>query len=151
MTDFAVIGGGIAGVSAAAHLSPHGSVTVLEMESSLAYHTSGRSAAMLVENYGSDGARPLVKAARPFLERPPEQSVDSPLLSDRPVIWVAGEGTLSVLEKRAAEARERGALCVVLDADEAVENVPALRREWLDGALYEPSGADIDVAGLHQA
>lgn len=151
VTDFAVIGGGIAGVSAAAHLSPHGSVTVLEMESSLAYHTSGRSAAMLVENYGSDGARPLVKAARPFLEQPPERSVDSPLLSDRPVMWVSGRGTLPTLEKRAAEAQERGALCEVLDPDEALEHVPAMRRDWLDGALYEPSGADIDVAGLHQA
>lgn len=53
MTDFVVIGGGIAGVSAAAFLSEHGSVELFEMEPSLAYHTSGRSAAMLVENYGS--------------------------------------------------------------------------------------------------
>jgi len=31
MTDFVVIGGGIAGVAAAAHLARHGSVTLLEM------------------------------------------------------------------------------------------------------------------------
>lgn len=151
MTDVVVIGGGIAGVSAAAHLAPHGRVTLLEMESSLAYHTSGRSAAMLVENYGSDGARPLVKAARPFLEDPPEGSVDHPLLSDRAVIWVSGQGSLSVLERRADEARERGARCELLDPEQVVSLVPAMRVEWLDGGLYEPSGADIDVAGLHQA
>jgi D-arginine dehydrogenase len=151
MTDFAVIGGGIAGVSAAAHLAPHGSVILLEAESSLAYHTSGRSAAMLVEDYGSDGARPLVKAARPFLEDPPQGSTDSPLLSDRAVLWISRRGHLDTLEKQAAEAQERGARCVLLSPSEAIEHVPLLREEWLDGALYEPSGADIDVAGLHQA
>jgi D-arginine dehydrogenase len=151
MTDIVVIGGGIAGVSAAAHLAPHGRVSLLEMESSLAYHTSGRSAAMLVENYGSNGARPLVKAARPFLESPPEGSVETPLLSDRAVIWVAGRGSLPTLEKRWEEARERGALCELLTPEHVVDLVPAMRLEWLDGGLFEPSGADIDVAGLHQA
>lgn len=151
MTDFVVVGGGIAGVAAAAFLSEHGAVTLLEAESSLAYHTSGRSAAMLVENYGSDGARPLVKAARPFLEQPPEGSVDSALLSDRAVIWVAGEGDMEVLVARAAEAHERGAICELLDAGAVVEHVPAMDPEWLVGGLLEPSGADIDVAALHQA
>lgn len=151
MTEFVVIGGGIAGMSAAAYLSSLGDVTVLEMESSLAYHTSGRSAAMLVENYGSDGARPLVKAARPFLEDPPEDSVDNPLLSPRAVVWVSGPGTMATLEERAAVARERGARCELLTPDEVITHVPAMRREWLERGLFEPSGADIDVAALHQA
>lgn len=151
MTRFVVIGGGIAGVSAAAHLSPLGPVTLLEKESSMAYHTSGRSAAMLVENYGSDGARPLVKAARPFLEEPPPGSVDHPLLSPRAVMWVSGPGTMSTLEARAETARERGARCELLGADEVTSHIPAMRSDWLEGGLLEPSGADIDVAGLHQA
>lgn len=58
---------------------------------------------------------------------------------------------MPTLEKRAAEAQERGARCEVLTADEAVGHFPALRRDWLEGGLHEPSGADIDVAGLHQA
>lgn len=151
MTEFVVVGGGIAGVAAAAHLAPHGSVVLFEMESSLAYHTSGRSAAMLVENYGSDGARPLVKAARPFLEGPPEGAADAPLLSDRAVMWASGPGTMPILEERAALARDRGAQCELLTTEEAVSHVPALRSDWLEGGLFEPSGADIDVAGLHQA
>lgn len=151
MTRFVVIGGGIAGVSAAAHLASHGSVTLLEGEPTLAYHTSGRSAAMLVENYGSDGARPLVKAARPFLESPPPGSVDNHLLSDRAVMWVSGQGALSTLEERAAAAQERGARCVMMTPEEVVRHIPAMRPDWLSGGLHEPSGADIDVAGLHQA
>ncbi len=151
MTDFVVIGGGIAGVSAAAFLSSHGSVELMEMESTLSYHTSGRSAAMLVENYGSDGSRPLVKAARTFLEDPPVGSVDAPLLSDRAVIWVAGEGRMPILERRADQAQRRGAHCELLDAAQVIEHVPAMDPTWIVGGLYEPSGADIDVAALHQA
>lgn len=152
MTDFVVIGGGIAGVAAAAYLAPHGEVTLLEMESSLAYHTSGRSAAMLVENYGSAGSRPLVKAARPFLENPPEGSVDAPLLSDRAVVWVAPTGpAMDRLVERAEKGRLQGARSELLDTDGVLEVIPAMERAWVGGGLYEPSGADIDVAALHQA
>ncbi|MEK6205345.1 MAG: FAD-dependent oxidoreductase, partial [Amylibacter sp.] len=38
--DFIVIGGGIAGISAAAMLSKHASVIVLERETELGYHST---------------------------------------------------------------------------------------------------------------
>jgi glycine/D-amino acid oxidase-like deaminating enzyme len=47
MDDFLVIGGGIAGLSAAAALTRLGRVTVLEAEDALGHHASGRSAAMV--------------------------------------------------------------------------------------------------------
>lgn len=50
--DFAIIGGGIAGVSAAARLSHLGKVALFEGESAFAYHASGRSAALFEPNYG---------------------------------------------------------------------------------------------------
>jgi D-arginine dehydrogenase len=53
MTDFLIIGGGIAGISAAARLSELGSVTVLEAEGALAHHASGRSAALYEPRYGA--------------------------------------------------------------------------------------------------
>lgn len=52
MKDFLIIGGGIAGVSAAARLAPHGSITLLEGEAALAHHASGRSAALYEPLYG---------------------------------------------------------------------------------------------------
>lgn len=52
MKDFLIIGGGIAGISAAARLAPQGSVVLLEAEASLAYHASGRSAALYEPRYG---------------------------------------------------------------------------------------------------
>ncbi|NKB35790.1 MAG: FAD-dependent oxidoreductase [Gammaproteobacteria bacterium] len=47
--DFCVIGGGIAGLSVAAELSREHSVILLEREQDLAYHTTGRSAALYSE------------------------------------------------------------------------------------------------------
>src|SRR5690606_21711583 len=88
LTDFVVIGGGMAGVSAAAHLAPHGRVTIIEAESSLAYHTTGRSAALFVVNYGGHGTRPLAAASAGFFVDPPEGATDAPLLTHRGLLWI---------------------------------------------------------------
>lgn len=63
MTDILIIGGGIAGLSAAARLSADARVTVLEMESATGYHASGRSAALIEENYGAPSVQALNRAS----------------------------------------------------------------------------------------
>lgn len=151
MSDFVVIGGGIAGVAAAAHLAPHGSVVLCEAEETLAAHTTGRSAALFVLNYGEEGTRPLSRASQRFLERPPEGSVDAPLLSERGLLWVADASQVEHLHQIAAEGSASGAGSEVVTGDRAVELAPVLRREAVAAALWEPTAQDIDVAGLHQA
>lgn len=69
MTDILIIGGGIAGVSAAARLAPHARVTVLETETQLAYHASGRSAAVFLEFYGNAVVRALNAASAEYLHQ----------------------------------------------------------------------------------
>ena len=69
--DFLIIGSGMAGMSAAYRLSKYGKVIVLEKESLLGYHTTGRSAAFFTENYGNKIIRSITKASRHFLENPP--------------------------------------------------------------------------------
>ena len=64
MWEFLVIGAGIAGISSAARLSSYGSCLVLERENYMAYHTSGRSAALYEVNYGSPSTIALAKAGR---------------------------------------------------------------------------------------
>ncbi len=142
---------GIGGVSAAAHLAPHGSVVLVEMESSLAYHTTGRSASLLVVNYGGKGSVPLARASRSFLEDPPNYTIDVPLLSDRGILWVADEFGLVDLEKFAEKGRASGAGSELIGPDEVSTLVPAMNRDYVAGGLYDPSARDIDVAGLHQA
>ena len=39
----------------------------------------------------------------------------------------------------------------LLDAREACELVPVLRRDQLLGAVYEPDAADMDVHAIHRA
>ena len=64
--DFLIIGGGIAGISAAARLAPMGSVLVVEAEASLAHHASGRSAAMYEPRYGAPAVVELSLASGAF-------------------------------------------------------------------------------------
>ena len=64
--DFLIIGGGIAGISAAARLAPFGSVVVLEGESALAHHASGRSAALYEPRYGLPPVVELSLASEPY-------------------------------------------------------------------------------------
>ncbi len=66
MIDFLIIGGGIAGTSVGARLSHLGHVVVLERETALAYHASGRSAAMFEESYGAPSTIALNKASRDY-------------------------------------------------------------------------------------
>ena len=87
--DFIVIGGGIAGISVAYELLPHGSVAVLEQESATGYHSTGRSAAVMSENYGPRLWSRLVTATRGFLENPPEGFTDLPLVTDRGALFLA--------------------------------------------------------------
>ena len=82
MTSIAIIGGGIAGVSAAAALAPHTSVTLYETEPALGYHASGRSAAMFEENYGNDAVRALNSASKP-------EHIRRGVLSPRGILMVA--------------------------------------------------------------
>jgi D-arginine dehydrogenase len=83
MSDILIIGGGIAGIAAAARLAPHASVTLLEGEDSLAYHASGRSAALYEPHYGSAPVVALSLASGAFFHGLPN------LLSPRGVMLLA--------------------------------------------------------------
>ena len=71
-SDILVIGGGIAGLSAAAELSKRAKVTVIEAEEQIGFHSSGRSATMLHYALGDRLVRALTSASRAFFDSPPE-------------------------------------------------------------------------------
>jgi glycine/D-amino acid oxidase-like deaminating enzyme len=68
MIDFLIIGGGVAGISAAAKLANVGKTVVLEAEDVLGFHASGRSAAMYLRDYGNPAVRVLNYASHAELE-----------------------------------------------------------------------------------
>ena len=69
--DFLIIGGGIAGISAAARLSEFGLVIVLEAEENLAHHASGRSAALYEPRYGAPAVVGLSLASEAYFRSVP--------------------------------------------------------------------------------
>jgi len=86
--DILVIGAGIAGASAGAHLAQDRKVIVIEMEERPGYHSTGRSAAAFEPNYGPPAIRALTRAARSFYERPPEGFAKAPLLAPRETVFL---------------------------------------------------------------
>ena len=149
-----VIGGGIAGVSAAWALleAPDPpDVVLVETESQLAQHTTGRSAAQLIENYGAGPVRPLTAASLGFLRSPPDDLVDGPLLRPRSLLMVAAAHQDAVVDATLAGDPSTIPTIVEITPDEAVGRFPPLRIERIARAVIEPDSSDIDVAGLHQA
>jgi D-arginine dehydrogenase len=96
--DILVIGGGIAGLSAAAVLAQHARVIVLEGEEQIGFHSSGRSATMLHYALGDRLIRALTLASRAFFDSPPDGFSDVPLGERRAVLVHAREEERSALE-----------------------------------------------------
>lgn len=146
--DFIVIGGGIAGASVAYELSVHGKVIVLEMESAPGYHSTGRSAAVMSENYGPTLWSRLVTASRSFLETPPEGFTNVPLVTPRGALFLAREGEEERLSAQADELVRRGATIELMSGEDALKFCPVIRPDAFVSALYEPDCMDIDTDAL---
>ena len=148
--EFLVIGAGMAGAAAAAHLAPLGRVIVIERESQPGYHSTGRSAALFTETYGNLPVRLLTRASRGFYEAWAEGFSDHPVLTPRGAMIYAPPEQMPALDAEWAEMAPRDPTIRRLDADEALRLVPALRPERVAAAIFEPGAMDIDVHTLHQ-
>lgn len=148
--DFIVIGAGIAGASAGYFLAPHGRVVLLERELHPGYHTTGRSAALFTESYGTAQVRALTCASREFFEHPPAGFSEHPLLAPRGAMLVGTRDQARLLEEAYETVRSVSAHAQRLDAESAVAWVPVLERSVLAGAVVEPDAADMDVHAIHQ-
>ena len=149
-----IIGGGIAGMSAAHFLAQQiggENIVLVEAEEQLTHHTTGRSAAILIENYGALPVRGLTRAGVSFLRNPPADLVDAPITTPRGSLFVATPGEDDEIERLITEAAENGVDQHELTSAEAHKLCPMLRPGAHSRALYEPAASDIDVAGLHQA
>ena len=123
-SDILVIGGGVAGLSAAAGLSRHAKVTVLEAEEQIGFHSSGRSAALLHYALGNPPVRRLTQASRGFFEKPPDGFGE--LSSFLPILTPARESEFSELEALADDLSPFTAI-EWLDAEGLQRECPVLR------------------------
>jgi D-arginine dehydrogenase len=148
-TDFLVIGAGIAGASAAASLSELGRVAVLETEQHAGYHTTGRSAAVFSEIYGSQVIRGLTRASRDFMFEPPSGFASSPLASPRGAVYFARPDQLDALQRFRADPEVLAATTELSQA-QVLERLPLFRDGYLAGGVLEHGCADLDVDAIHQ-
>ena len=139
-TDILIIGGGIAGLSAAATLAPHASLTLLEAEDALGYHASGRSAAMFLKDYGNEVVRALNYASAEH-----HQSTDGGLLSKRGMMLVARGDQR---DDFAAEFASFG--MNEISQDEAIAHIPILNLKTCAFAAYRSDAHDLDADRLLQ-
>ncbi|MCL4158407.1 UNVERIFIED_CONTAM: hypothetical protein GTU68_060300 [Idotea baltica] len=110
------------------------------MEDALGRHSTGRSAAIYIRNYGNRTLRALNRASEPVLEAPHGIS-DSSLLTPRGEMLIAAEDELEAFDTylKGAEGME------ILSAEDAVALFPLLRRERIAAAAIERDARDIDV------
>ncbi|MEL6287188.1 MAG: FAD-dependent oxidoreductase [Pseudomonadota bacterium] len=143
--DFAVIGGGMAGATAAYELAAHGSVALLERETQTGYHASGRSAAIFIEGYGAPVWRALNGASRAFFDAPPEDHWPDPLLAARGVLEVGTAEDADAVRAEYERIAARGIDIEWVDADGIAERAPSLRADTYVCGYFEPGASDIDV------
>ncbi len=148
--DYVIVGAGMAGVSLAYRLPESAQVLVLERESHAAYHSTGRSAAMFVETYGTETIRALTVAGNDFFSHPPAGFSDQPILLPRGVLYVGTAEQQGLLDSQYQDWHEQGLDVSRLSAEQALAMVPCLDPAQLAGALYDGQGQDMDVHALHQ-
>jgi glycine/D-amino acid oxidase-like deaminating enzyme len=140
MSRVIIIGGGVAGISAAARLAPHADVTVLEGEDRLAYHASGRSAAMFLRHYGNATIKALNAASADH-----HHHADGGVLSPRGIMMVASAGHEDAFR---ADSADLGLEEITLH--EAATLWPILNRDTITHAAYREDAQDLDTDLLIQ-
>jgi D-arginine dehydrogenase len=146
--DILIIGGGIAGLSAAAALSKFARITVLEAEEQVGYHSSGRSATMLHYALGDRLVRALTLASRPFFDDPPASFGEVPLGRRMPVLIHGREDERPALDELQAELSRFAAL-ERLDAAGVHALCPLLREDATHG-IADRNGIRLDPHALLQ-
>jgi D-arginine dehydrogenase len=151
--DFVVIGGGIAGLSAASRLARHGKVVVLEAEEALGYHSSGRSVSFSHYGIGNGAVRGLTAWSRGFFEDPPGEFCATPLSRTVPTLYFATGDSLPALEALEAEIVRFTDATRRIDPAAMSDLCPALRTG--EGAaltgILDPTGLKLDSDALLQS
>lgn len=154
--DIAIIGGGIVGASLAHALRGRGSVLLLEQESALGYHSTGRSAAEFSYRFHSDLAGRLTAQSAGFMFAPPDGFSEVPLLKRRGNLIIASAEKQATFDQLLAQElstkpAENAAVVQPQSVDQALERVPFLDPNYVAAAFYDPDCWDIEVESLLQS
>jgi D-arginine dehydrogenase len=148
--DFLVVGGGIAGLSAAWRLARHGRVIVLERESATGYHSSGRSATYFHYGIGNRPVRLLTRASGAFFADPPPGFTEVALATPAPALMVVREGQDALFESNLLEMAAITGTAHEIDQAGMLARVPLLRLggQGITRGLLDPAAARLDGHAL---
>jgi D-arginine dehydrogenase len=151
--DVIVIGGGIAGISAAARIARHAETVVLERESALGYHSSGRSATFYHFGIGNDCVRGMTAASSDFFANPPAAFADVPLWTEKPALFIADSATLPALNALQVEMDRFTKTVRRVGPEEMLGIVPVLKtgEDGIVAGLLDTGGRKLDADALLQA
>jgi D-arginine dehydrogenase len=149
--DFLIIGGGIAGASAAFELAATGRVMLIERESQPGYHSTGRSAALYSETYGNPTIRALTVGSRPFYDDATTAGgfSEHPVLTPRGVLLIGRDDQRTSLDRSFQAGSVLTPTVRKLNDAETLKLAPMLRPDYVVGAVWEPDAMDMDVHAIH--
>lgn len=145
-----IIGGGIAGASMAYFLAERGvgDVAILERESQPGYHSTGRSAATLVEYDENPVVQQLKAIGGKFLRNPPAGFAENRLVDTSQVMLLFRGSLLSSLPARIAHLKRDRIAFQELSSNAATALVPVLALNDSDRAVLLVDDGRIDVHEL---
>ncbi len=142
-----IVGGGIAGAALAYFLTARGisDVVLLERESTPGQHSTGRSAASLVEFDTNPVVEQLKLIGGRFLRNLPAGFSENPILSPSGIMILFREPMAEALRAAIAGLEHGGAAFEMLSAAQTVGRVPALSPSRFDGAVLLSADGRLDV------
>ena len=146
-----IIGGGIAGLSLAARIAPHGMALVIEAESAPGFHASGRSVAFAHFGLGERIVRTLTAMSLPALVAdPPDDRACA--ASVHPALHIAGADELETLTALAEVHRAFGCDFERISGEEARELVPILKTgpDHCHAAIIDHGSLKLDADAMLQ-
>lgn len=143
--DIVVIGGGIAGLSVAAGLVGQQRVLLVEAESALGYHATGRSGAVFGRSYGNATILELNAISSRFFEAPPEGFTDQTLFKPRPWLIIARDDQSEAVARWRALPTE---LEVIPAAAVPAQTGGLVRDGYAQVGLLDQNCGDLNVHAL---
>ncbi len=148
--DFAILGAGIAGVSAAYFLSKTAKVALIEREDSWGYHASGRSAAVFIEGYENPTVSKLTQDSKDFFVEATDNFSDYPVVKPLGGLTVVPTDQTDQAHAFLDRWQSLNPCLAFIEQSDALNRIPILRAEGLAGAIWDPNLLSIDTHQLMQ-
>jgi D-arginine dehydrogenase len=123
-------------------------IVILEREEQPGYHSTGRSAAVLIELDFIPSVLQLTILSADFLRNPPECFCQSPLLERAGILVMFQGDDWSMIEGIAPTFRQMGISLELLTPSQVIERFPVVSNAHFDGAVFLPEDGHIDVHEL---